>query len=105
MRHTHALLANYSAPTPCPSCDGEGAQLEIVWTPGCEEERERLVACVTCHGEGRVIALVCGRCGQEEHARPQERLGDSRACARCGHEAPHFLWLSMRGAQGLEETG
>lgn len=101
-------LGDLSEPVDCPWCDGEGFQLEIVWVGGVEQS-EHEVPCFACAGRGHVVELVCGRCGQTEHAHPDDAVTDVRICAECGHEAPNYLWLPM-GWAGLttndkKETG
>lgn len=79
----------------CPLCDGDGFQMELVWTGGhCEREEE--VPCYACSGRGRIVRLICGKCGQEDLAHPDACIDDARICSVCGHDAPHYLWLPMR---------
>ncbi len=79
----------------CPMCEGEGFQLELRWVTG-EDAVEREVACFECEGSGRVVELVCGRCGEVEHGDPADLAHDAHICSMCGHHAPKFLWLPMR---------
>ncbi len=84
------------APTcACAMCDGEGFQLELVWLGGDpnQEPEEHDVRCYGCEGYGQSVRLVCGRCGEEDFAHPDEPIHDFRQCAGCGHEAPNALWL------------
>ena len=79
----------------CPMCEGEGFQLEIRWTAGHHVE-EHEVPCFECGGHGRVVELVCGRCGEVEYANPDDYAHDAHICSMCGHHAPKFLWLPMK---------
>lgn len=100
-RSAHSTLPHHLADIArverCAMCDGEGFQLELVWRSGDPEQEpdEHEVRCYGCQGRGEVVRLVCGKCGDEEHASPEELLEDTRICCACGHEAPNLLWLPM----------
>lgn len=91
----------------CAMCDGEGFQLELVWMGGDphQEPEEHDVRCYGCQGYGEGIRLVCGRCGEEDFAHPDEHIQDFRQCAGCGHEAPNALWLPMQHHTSQEKAG
>ena len=89
-------LGDMTEPCDCPLCDGDGFQLEEVWVCG-EPSHEHEVPCYACAGRGQVVELVCGRCGEREHAHPDDSVDDHRICAHCGQDAPNYLWLPMGG--------
>ncbi len=107
-RYQHKLyLGDLAQIHSCPMCDGEGVQLELVWLDGNpnHDPEEHEVRCFDCHGYGDIVRLVCGRCGEESFAHPDESMDDMRQCACCGHEAPNALWLPMQPALQEEKTG
>ena len=90
-------LGDLASPQACPGCGGSGHQLELIWSGGTPDQ-EHEVTCWVCQGQGQVIELICGRCGEEEFAGPDEQANDFRICSCCGHEAPMALWLPMSDA-------
>ena len=108
MAHSHKHYLGDMAPVqPCPMCEGEGLQLELVWldgNPNCPPE-EHHVRCFDCDGYGDIVRLVCGRCGEESFAHPDEQMEDVRQCACCGHAAPNILWLPMHPKRTQEKIG
>lgn len=103
-RYTPTTLGDLAQLEDCPMCEGCGAQTEIVWVPG-QPVREHEVACFQCDGTGHIVALMCGRCGAEELARPDELARDTRCCAKCGHEAANNLWLNFNYTPTTKVTG
>lgn len=102
--HPTRTLGDLADTCECPLCGGDGFQLEVVWSGGVAQ-LEHEVPCYACAGRGRVVELVCGRCGAHEHAHPDDIVDDVRICVECGHEAPNILWLPMRaGDLHREET-
>ena len=94
-------LGELVQPIECEMCAGDGFQMETVWVGGSEQS-EHEVPCYDCRGRGQIVALVCGRCGHQESAHPDELVRGPRICADCGQEAPNFLWLPMGQREALE---
>ena len=103
-RYKPMTLGDLTELEPCPMCEGEGLQTEIVWSPGQAVE-EHEVSCFQCQGAGHVVALMCGRCGREEYARPDELARYVRCCPGCGHEASNDLWLNLSYTPTTKVTG